>query len=170
LSEGLRSKVIRTTHEPPHNRTKGVSIPRGVHQERKTAGGNRPVWREGSYSRRFRRLRWSWVWMSAASMLQFTWTPTYHGVSLAASGSRRTFRKTRTHAPLEQHFASRPLELLSRTMEAAASANPLNPMLLRRHLLAAANEYPLRLPPPNPPAARCAEGSGCSLTYNFVTF
>jgi len=55
--------------------------------------------------------------------------------------------------PLEQHFASRPLELLSRTME-AASANPLNPTLLRRHLLAAASEYPLCLPPPKPPAAR----------------
>lgn len=49
--------------------------------------------------------------------------------------------------PLEQHFAARPLELLARKVEAAA-ANPLNAALLRAHLLAAAAEAPLRLPPP----------------------
>lgn len=61
--------------------------------------------------------------------------------------------------PLEQHFASRPHELLARKVEAAA-ANPLNTALLRLHLLAAAAEAPLRLPPPNPIGGATAEQMG----------
>ena len=50
-------------------------------------------------------------------------------------------------SPLELYFASHPAALLARPIEAAA-ANPLNAELLQLHLLAAAQEQPLRLPPP----------------------